>query len=512
MWARTSFQLPGAALRSAATEAFLAASPSKPATHPTLSLPQGWSPPTSPRDQSAGAGAGRGQQFVMSPALCCRPPCQAHLHTQRGSNSTWGHPHIGPQAREDTVGYPRGGSLGERLQQVFQETPEGGAAGSGVPQVWAGDCLGSGRGGEKDETEGSPGGTWSPVAPVEAATPRRGPYPVPLNLPCHGPTAQTRGCPSRAALCWAPPVPHRWLPAPTPPREHRSVLATPHNATPTQASLLLSSHRRPPYRARAEVTSLLLTSYPCPLVPGTGPRLTALATPDRPRGLSPLRGRGDQGSTPRSPLSTQSALPACQPHQVERLRASACFPFLLGPPPPQFSPGHRGSEHPSCRTSPRPRRPSRLSALLPAWVEPGRPGSLPAEPRPSLPAGREPIPPASASFRELHLPAAPRLGGGGASRGEVPRRRGERGEPCAERYCGVAPPGGAPVSGTRPGGLAESGGCRGSPWPRRRASPCRRTVPGRRSRPHDTSAGTASVWPEDDLGRPRPAVPGRTAS
>lgn len=111
-------------------------------------------------------------------------------------------------------------------------------------------------------------------------------------------------------------------------------------------------------------------------------------SPDRSRRLSPLQERGDQGSTPRSPLSTQSALPACQPHQVERPLASACFPFLLGPPPrPSSALVTAGLSIPAAapalaRADPQPSPP-----LLPGWVEPGRPRSLPPEPAPLIPGG-----------------------------------------------------------------------------------------------------------------------------
>lgn len=51
----------------------------------------------------------------------------------------------------------------------------------------------------------------------------------------------------------------------------------------------------------------------------------------------------------------------------------------------------------------------------------------------------------------LHLPSVPPSGTSGVYAAKS-QRRAERGEPREGRYCGAAPPGGALVAGTRPGG------------------------------------------------------------
>ena len=127
------------------------------------------------------------------------------------------------------------------------------------------------------------------------------------------------------------------------------------------------------------------------------------------------------------------------------------------------------------------------------------------------------MPPASAVFKGLRLLTVLRSGGRGLGVSAEKRVSGrERGEARAGRYGGATPPGGALVAGTRRGCLAKRRGMltappdAGSPpsgmlrAPARRrkgASPCRHLVPGWRSSAQSKSAGLATLWPEDDLGR-----------
>lgn len=307
---RTSFQLLGPVLGSAALEALVTASP-----YPALSL-QSSPPPqlteargpeplsASPRPREASLprlpGTGRGRNPCCHlPALQAttpRPPAWAASRCCSAGRR----PHSAPGTRG-------------RRRTARCRSSKGAALGSGCservgdnPAEWGAPALGSPR----------------PPPPAARAQGPQG-------------TGSGRGQAGRTGPAGSPCA--RWAPLAAacvhPATQHRPVLPAP-KPGPHRASLLPSFHRSPQAGARAEVAPLLPPDLPCPLVPGPGPASVHTGSP---RGPSPLRGAGTRTAPPALP-SAHSPPAERKPHSVERPLA---FPLLpISPRTPEFSPAH----------------------------------------------------------------------------------------------------------------------------------------------------------------------------